>query len=102
MRLESLLEWLEKNQPDVLAIQETKAADPVFPAAAIQDAGGTDEHPAYPLLFDPQTSGGLLAAVPEDRYEQCLSALHEMGCDQAVRIGIVSDRLEGDVLIVLV
>jgi len=31
------------------------------------------------LLFDPQTSGGLLAAVPPDRVEAVRAALEEQG-----------------------
>lgn len=34
-----LLEWLAENEPDVLAIQETKVDDTKFPFAEIEDAG---------------------------------------------------------------
>ncbi len=37
------------------------------------------DHPLRPLLFDPQTSGGLLLAVAEDRAEKLLSQLKENG-----------------------
>ena len=38
-RLENLLAWLAEAEPDVVCLQELKAEDGRFPAAAIQDAG---------------------------------------------------------------
>lgn len=48
--------------------------------------------PLYPLVFDPQTSGGLLASVPADREDDCLNALHEAGYREAAVIGRVKDK----------
>jgi selenide,water dikinase len=39
------------------------------------------------LLCDPQTAGGLLAAVPEDRAGDCVRDLKAAGFDQAVVVG---------------
>lgn len=38
-RLHNLLEWLQDARPDVVCLQELKATQDGFPAAAIQDAG---------------------------------------------------------------
>ena len=38
-RLANLLEWLDREQPDVVCLQELKATDVQFPAKAIRDAG---------------------------------------------------------------
>jgi len=38
-RLPNLLRWLSAAKPDVVALQELKAADGEFPAAAIEQAG---------------------------------------------------------------
>ena len=43
----------------------------------------------YPLLFDPQTSGGLLASVSGKKADGCLKKLKELGYEEAEIIGSV-------------
>ena len=38
-RIANLLEWLERDTPDVVCLQELKATDKQFPALALRDAG---------------------------------------------------------------
>jgi len=47
------------------------------------------------LLYDPQTSGGLMLAVPADQAGKLLAALHAAGVKAATRIGEVVDSAVG-------
>ncbi|HEY9664814.1 MAG TPA: AIR synthase-related protein, partial [Allocoleopsis sp.] len=55
----------------------------------IADRETVRHHPCYPLLFDPQTSGCLLAAVPSDQAEACIAALQAKGYTQSCVVGEV-------------
>lgn len=46
----------------------------------------------YPLLFDPQTAGGLLAAIPSAMAEHCIQDLIANNYPHAHVIGIVSEK----------
>jgi len=45
--------------------------------------------PVYPLVFDPQTSGGLLASLPAKNSDACLQELIKLGYRQAAVVGRV-------------
>ncbi|MBT9551321.1 MAG: selenide, water dikinase SelD [Hydrogenophaga sp.] len=68
---------------------------------ALRNAEDFVKDPRYPLLFDPQTAGGLLASVPADRAADCIRALKAAGYPQTTAIGRIlgaSDALEPVVL----
>lgn len=45
------------------------------------------DRPEFPLLFDPQTAGGLLATVPTAQASACLAALRQAGYSHSAVIG---------------
>lgn len=60
---------------------------------ALQAHSAQTASPHFQILFDPQTSGGLLASVPADQTEACLESLRHLGYSQSRHIGTVtSDR----------
>lgn len=68
---------------------------------ALRNAESFVDNPRYPLLFDPQTAGGLLASVPAERAADCVRALRAAGYPHAAAIGRISganDALEPVVL----
>jgi selenide,water dikinase len=55
--------------------------------------GGLPEH-VGDLIFDPQTSGGLLVAFPADRAEPAAAAMREVGVAAAVLGEVTEDPRE--------
>jgi selenide,water dikinase len=68
---------------------------------ALRNQAAALKHPNYPLIFDPQTAGGLLASVPAAQVEACVKALKALGYERTAVIGRVlaqGDALEPIVL----
>jgi len=63
---------------------------------ALKDQASIIDHPRYPLLFDPQTAGGLLASVPPEEAEACMAALKAAGYHASAIIGRITPQ--GDAL----
>jgi selenide, water dikinase len=52
------------------------------------------------ILFDPQTSGGLLIAVPQKKAQTLLKRLYEEGVNEAVEIGEVVAELIAKITVI--
>ncbi|MCX8037028.1 MAG: selenide, water dikinase SelD [Candidatus Sumerlaeia bacterium] len=73
-------------------------------AMAWVEAGGAAAEALLPILYDPQTSGGLLVALPEDSARQYVAAMHDRGHAAAAIIGRVTEKplhaAEGRVVVI--
>ncbi|MCM1981329.1 selenide, water dikinase SelD [Lyngbya confervoides] len=83
--------------PGALAVSQAGVRSSLYPhnlqvQAQIQADLRTKSHPHWPLLFDPQTSGGLLFSVPLAAAADCLQQLHVQGYPAATVIGKTLDR----------
>ncbi len=56
---------------------------------AIRDLEKVSQDPRYPLIFDPQTAGGMLASVPSDTAQACVEELRKKGYARSAIIGTV-------------
>jgi len=57
---------------------------------ALRNADEFVGDPRYPLLFDPQTAGGLLASVPAEQASACVQALQAAGYAHTAIIGRIT------------
>jgi len=62
-------------------------------AVNVDENSAIARDPAFALLFDPQTSGGLLTSVPMDRASELVQALKEAGYADSCVIGRVVERV---------
>ena len=61
---------------------------------AIHDIENAAKHPAFALLFDPQTAGGLLAGVPNEQADACVAELKLSGYADTRIIGRINGLSE--------
>ncbi len=74
VRLPQVLAWLEREQPDVLCVQETKVQDKDFPVAAIAEAG-------YQVAFRGQKSYAGVAILSREPLQEVVAGFDEAPYD---------------------
>jgi len=78
-RLPLLLAWLERHQPDVMCLQETKVPDTLFPESAFRDAG-------YHSRYRGMKSYNGVATLSRKEPESVLYGLEEGPDSEDVRV----------------
>ncbi|MDX2231937.1 MAG: selenide, water dikinase SelD [Leptolyngbyaceae cyanobacterium bins.349] len=87
--LEGALTTLERGIVSSLQAQNLHATQWIDKFAPLMS------HPKFQLLFDPQTSGGLLAAIPLSQEASCLAQLKALGYSQSCTIGYTQPQVPG-------
>src|SRR5437762_12471121 len=78
-RQERLLDWLAKEEPDVVCLQETKCSDDQFPELALSAAG-------YRCIFHGQKSYNGVAILSQDELRERQAALCDESEDPQARV----------------
>lgn len=78
-RLELVLEWIEREAPDVLCLQETKVQDSAFPAEEFGDLG-------YHVVFRGQKAHAGVAIVSSEELEDVSFGLDDGGDPDEARL----------------
>ena len=71
VRLPQVLDWLQDNQPDVLALQETKMMDDQFPEADIRDAG-------FQVSYSGQKTYNGVAIISKQPQSEVIKDIHTL------------------------
>jgi selenide,water dikinase len=87
--LEGAIATLQMGITSSLQLENLRASRQISNLSEVQN------RPNYPLLFDPQTSGGLLATIPADQAADCLVSLKASGYKDSRVIGRVILAVEG-------
>ena len=75
--------------------------DNTLNASAIYNNEAFSDDLRFDLLFDPQTSGGLVASIPFEQTVKCLQQLHAAGYSAACTIGRVAATQSGAAALIL-
>src|SRR5207247_10838531 len=78
-RQERLLDWLAKEEPDVVCLQETKCSDDQFPELALSAAG-------YRCVFHGQKSYNGVAILSRHELREREAALCDQSEDRSPRV----------------
>lgn len=84
VRLPQVLQWVESEQPDVLALQETKLSDDKFPAAEIEAVG-------YRVIYSGQKTYNGVALLSKKPIEEVITDIPGLDPSQRRLIGATID-----------
>jgi exodeoxyribonuclease-3 len=90
MRMPIILDWLKKEQPDVLAVQETKVQDHEFPREPIEAAG-------WNVVFHGQKSYNGVAFISKKPFGEVVKRLYPKDAEEQARF--LMGEYEGVLLI---
>jgi len=90
VRLNIILDWLKKEQPDVLAVQETKVQDHEFPREPIEAAG-------WNVVFHGQKSYNGVAFISKKPFGEVVKRLYPKEAEEQARF--LAGEYEGVLLI---